>query len=147
VWCSPEQAKITLFCDEVKKYAATEKQSEWKSIWIAVNRLDVQENEVKYEIWATHMACGDQILIINRSRDQLIEKIRALKDELGIGKFVKTVQPVEVTASASASASAAEHSEGLDNSSNSAGSGGGGGGGGGSSSGVFLKGLFSSSSS
>jgi hypothetical protein len=83
----------------MRKYVTVEKKLEWKEFWCACSKLDPPNNEINYELWVSHMSSGDQVVTINRSRDLLLEKIRAVKDELGIGHFMKTVQPVEVSQS------------------------------------------------
>ena len=84
----------------MKKYCTVEKSSEWKDLWTSCSKIDPQENEITYELWASHMSAGDQVVTINRSRDLLLEKIRSLQDDLGIGEFMKALQPMEVSTQA-----------------------------------------------
>jgi hypothetical protein len=95
------QAKINSFFSEVKRWATVDRKSEWKDIWVAMSKLDPLENDMRYEIWATHMLAGDQIVQIWRSRDLLMEKIRQLQIDLGIATFTKAVMPVEIGAGSS----------------------------------------------
>lgn len=63
---------------------------------MAISKFDPIENDMRYEIWATHWLPGDQIVSLYRSRDALLEKVRALRIEMGIATFMKAVIPIEM---------------------------------------------------
>lgn len=78
----------------MKNYGA-EMSSDWKDIWIACDKHEPLTNEIKYEIWASHMGSGDQRVWLFQSRDLLFEKIRTLRIELGLVGYMRPVQPVQ----------------------------------------------------
>ena len=72
-----------------------------KGVFILCGGLDFKNNSVTYSLWATHRLTWQDTVKILTSRTQAYEKIRQVREELGI-RFMKIVQPVEFVNSPSA---------------------------------------------